>query len=91
MRKTSSNLDKAAPENKRRPPGNVNDIAWRRITMHSRLLYAATLAVSLLSVGALALADAAPPTRTEIGHEMLQAAADGGRSAAAAELARSAG
>ena len=75
MRKTSPRLDKTAPNNKRRPARNVNHIGSKVITMNSKFLYAATVAVSLIS--SLAFADEAPVTRAQVNAETQQAIANG--------------
>lgn len=75
MRKTSPRLDKTAPKNKRRPARNVNHIGSKVIIMNSKFLYAATVAVSLIS--SLAFADEAPVTRAQVNAETQQAIANG--------------
>ena len=78
MRKTSPRLDKTAQNNKRRPARNVKPLDPKDPAMNSKLLYAATLAVSL--IGSLAMtspASAAPLTRTEVQADLAQAIANG--------------
>jgi hypothetical protein len=68
-------LDKTAPNKKRRPARNVNHTGSKVITMNSKLLYAATVAVSLIST--LAFADEAPVSRAQVNAEVQQAIANG--------------
>jgi hypothetical protein len=75
MRKASPRLDKTAPNNKRRPARNVRNIESKVSTMNSKFLYAATVAVSLIST--LAMADEAPVSREQVKTELQQAIASG--------------
>jgi len=67
-------LDKTAPNNNRRPARNVKP-QKRKIIMNSKFLYAATIALSLLST--LAMADDAPLSRAQVNAETRQAIANG--------------
>jgi len=61
--------------NKRRPARNVKHIGSKVIIMNSKFLYAATVAVSLIST--LAMADDAPATRAQVNAELRQAVVNG--------------
>lgn len=75
MRKNSPRLDKTAHNNNRRPARNVKPLWIERHTMNSKFLYAATVALSVIST--LAMADEAPVSREQVKAELQQARANG--------------
>ena len=75
MRNDLTEVGQDGTEQQTPPCPDVNHIGSKAITMNSKFLYAATVAVSLIS--SLAYADEAPVSREQVNAELRQAVANG--------------